>query len=92
LLWRLYTAIPRVAAVVGIRYHTKANLGSGAKMDVYFLATGGASMLIQPTSVILLLLFFAFWVTILWAVVISVKTLRRIAASMEQLVRQKDGR
>jgi hypothetical protein len=61
-------------------------------MDVYFLATGGASMLIQPTSVILLLLFFAFWVTILWAVVISVKTLRRIAASMEQLVRQKDGR
>jgi hypothetical protein len=39
-----------------------------------------------------LVLVLAFWITILWAVITSTKTLRRIGASIEQLVRQKEGR
>jgi hypothetical protein len=49
-------------------------------------------MLFEPTSVILLLLALGFWITILWAVITATKTLQRIAASLEQLVRQKEER
>ena len=49
-------------------------------------------MLFVPTQVILLLLFLGFWIIILWAVITATKTLQRIAASMEQIVRQKEER
>jgi hypothetical protein len=42
---------------------------------------------------ILMPIFFAFWITILWAVVTVTKTLQRIATSFELLlVRQKEER
>jgi hypothetical protein len=49
-------------------------------------------MLFEPTHGILLLLFLGFWIAILWAVITATKTLQRIAASMEQIVRQKEER
>lgn len=49
-------------------------------------------MLFEPTHAILLLLFLGFWIAILWAVITATKTLQRIAASMEQIVRQKEER
>jgi hypothetical protein len=49
-------------------------------------------MLFQPTSVILLLLVLAFWITVLWAVVTATKAQQRIATSIELSVRQKEQR
>jgi hypothetical protein len=49
-------------------------------------------MSFEPTSLVVLLLVLAFWITILWAVITATKTLRRIATSIELLVRQKEER
>ncbi|HEY1964297.1 MAG TPA: hypothetical protein VGG59_05170 [Acidobacteriaceae bacterium] len=49
-------------------------------------------MLFGPTHVIFLLLIVGFWITVLWAVITATKTLQRIAASLEQLVKQKEER
>lgn len=49
-------------------------------------------MLFEPTGVIVLLLVLGFWITILWAIITATKTMQRIAASMEQIVRQKEER
>jgi hypothetical protein len=49
-------------------------------------------MLFQPTSVFVLLLVLAFWITVLWAIVTATKALQRIATAIELLVRQKEQR
>jgi hypothetical protein len=49
-------------------------------------------MLFEPTSLVILVMVVAFWITILWAVVTATKTLQRIATSIELLVRQKEER
>jgi hypothetical protein len=49
-------------------------------------------MLTLPNHPVLLLLVLAFWITILWAVITTTKTLQRIATSFELLVKQKEER
>jgi hypothetical protein len=49
-------------------------------------------MLSNPTSLVVLALVLAFWITILWAVITATKTLQRIATSIELLVKQKEER
>jgi hypothetical protein len=49
-------------------------------------------MLFEPIQLILLLLLLGFWIMILWALVTTTKTVRRIATSFEQLARQTEER
>jgi hypothetical protein len=49
-------------------------------------------MLFAATHLIFLLLIVGFWIAILWAVITATKTLRRIATSLQQLVRQEEER
>jgi hypothetical protein len=50
-------------------------------------------MFFGPTThVIYLLLILGFWIAILWAVITTTKTLQKIAACLEQIVRQKEER
>jgi hypothetical protein len=49
-------------------------------------------MFFEPIKLTFLLLLLGFWITILWALVTTTKTLQRIATSCEQLARQKEER